>query len=214
MTERFIDPQIAKPCLNNIPVVPEENPFAVSRPHATDLMLARQTSFKGLAQLGQNSPFKRQLSLRLNDLPSNLERTRDKAPIRSSSNVDNESGGGQASSLEVLKQNLSLLYKMSEDDPQPSLISESKFESISEEDENETKDEAQTSDNTIQDPISSMCQQVSAELNQLSLETPTLRSEEEDPRNEENCPPDPIAVSPMRFDNPWDFVPDQPNNNK
>ena len=53
----------------------EENPFAVSRPHATDLMLQRQTSFRGFGgQLGQSSPFKRQLSLRLNELPSTLER--------------------------------------------------------------------------------------------------------------------------------------------
>lgn len=50
------------------------NPFAVERPHATPFMLQRQGSFRGFSQLNQTSPFKRQLSLRLNDLPSNVER--------------------------------------------------------------------------------------------------------------------------------------------
>lgn len=39
-------------------------------------MLERQGSFRGFTQLNQASPFKRQLSLRINDLPSNLERAR------------------------------------------------------------------------------------------------------------------------------------------
>ncbi|XP_011637936.1 protein numb isoform X1 [Pogonomyrmex barbatus] len=52
------------------------NPFAIERPHATLSMLERQGSFRGFTQLSQASPFKRQLSLRVNDLPSNLERTR------------------------------------------------------------------------------------------------------------------------------------------
>jgi numb-like protein len=56
----------------------EENPFAIARPHAPDLMLQRQTSFRGFGHLqaAGNSPFKRQLSLRLTDLPSTLERQR------------------------------------------------------------------------------------------------------------------------------------------
>ncbi|XP_011500063.1 PREDICTED: protein numb [Ceratosolen solmsi marchali] len=52
------------------------NPYAIERPHATPSMLERQGSFRGFNQLNQASPFKRQLSLRVNDLPSNLERTR------------------------------------------------------------------------------------------------------------------------------------------
>ncbi|XP_032452959.1 protein numb homolog isoform X4 [Nasonia vitripennis] len=52
------------------------NPFAIERPHATPSMLERQGSFRGFNQLNQASPFKRQLSLRVSDLPSNLERTR------------------------------------------------------------------------------------------------------------------------------------------
>lgn len=57
-----------------IPKAPPVNPFAIERPHATPSMLERQCSFRGLGTLGQNSPFKRQMSLRVNDLPSNAER--------------------------------------------------------------------------------------------------------------------------------------------
>lgn len=39
-------------------------------------MLERQNSFRGLATIGAQSPFKRQLSLRINDLPSNRQRQR------------------------------------------------------------------------------------------------------------------------------------------
>ncbi|XP_055712043.1 protein numb isoform X2 [Phlebotomus papatasi] len=52
------------------------NPFAIERPHATPSMLERQGSFRGFNTLGSGSPFKRQMSLRINDLPSNAERLR------------------------------------------------------------------------------------------------------------------------------------------
>jgi numb-like protein len=39
-------------------------------------MLQRQGSFRGFQQLNQASPFKRQMSLRISDLPSTLERQR------------------------------------------------------------------------------------------------------------------------------------------
>lgn len=50
------------------------NPYAVQRPHAKDTMLERQGSFRGFSKLAETSPFKRQLSLRLNELPSTLDR--------------------------------------------------------------------------------------------------------------------------------------------
>ncbi|XP_031617465.1 protein numb isoform X2 [Contarinia nasturtii] len=50
------------------------NPYAIERPHATPSMLERQGSFRGLSSLNSQSPFKRQMSLRLSDLPSNAER--------------------------------------------------------------------------------------------------------------------------------------------
>ncbi|XP_039284273.1 protein numb isoform X3 [Nilaparvata lugens] len=58
------------------PPKPINNPHAIERPHATASMLVRQGSFREFEKLNQSSPFKRQLSLRLGDLPSNLERTR------------------------------------------------------------------------------------------------------------------------------------------
>ncbi|XP_042232674.1 protein numb-like isoform X2 [Homarus americanus] len=74
VTERLSDPQECKP-IEPVPVKKVENPHAIARPHATPLMLQRQGSFRVFQHLSQ-SPFKRQLSLRLNELPSNLERTR------------------------------------------------------------------------------------------------------------------------------------------
>lgn len=73
LTERLADPQsaiIAEP----VPQTEVENPFAVQRPRASEQMLERQGSFRGFSKLADNSPFKRQLSLRLNELPSTLDR--------------------------------------------------------------------------------------------------------------------------------------------
>ncbi|XP_029302291.1 LOW QUALITY PROTEIN: numb-like protein [Cottoperca gobio] len=60
-------------------------PRAIPRRHAPIEQLVRQGSFRGFPALSQkNSPFKRQLSLRLNDLPSTLQRKtdfQDKNPV-------------------------------------------------------------------------------------------------------------------------------------
>ncbi|CAG9819427.1 unnamed protein product [Phaedon cochleariae] len=64
--ERGIDVGPSKPT----PV----NPFAIERPHATPSMLQRQGSCRGFSVLGESSPFKRQMSLRVNELPSNAAR--------------------------------------------------------------------------------------------------------------------------------------------
>ena len=55
ITERLQDPQVLKPSPKEPPVEKEKvsNPYAIARPHATDLMYQRQTSFKGLGQLNQ-----------------------------------------------------------------------------------------------------------------------------------------------------------------
>jgi len=55
-------------------VKPVVNPFAIERPHAAAHLLERQGSFRGLSQLNQSSPFKRQMSLRIGDLPSTVQR--------------------------------------------------------------------------------------------------------------------------------------------
>lgn len=68
--ERSVDPPSAV-----VPPQPKpHNPFAIERPHATPSMLERQGSFRAFNALSTQSPFKRQMSLRINDLPSNAER--------------------------------------------------------------------------------------------------------------------------------------------
>lgn len=80
------DPQEGKPS-EAPPVKPVVNPFAIERPHATASMLQRQGSFRGFGSLSQTSPFKRQLSLRLNELPSTKERQRAMSLDSSSSDL-------------------------------------------------------------------------------------------------------------------------------
>lgn len=77
MTERLVNAEtgVVAPLQNNNNNKPA-NPFAIERPHATPSMLERQGSFRGFTQIGTASPFKRQMSLRINDLPSNAERQR------------------------------------------------------------------------------------------------------------------------------------------
>lgn len=73
--ERGIDVNMKKSPAAIVPPQPKpHNPYAIERPHATPLMLERQGSFRGLSSLNSQSPFKRQMSLRLSDLPSNAER--------------------------------------------------------------------------------------------------------------------------------------------
>lgn len=61
ITDRRRDPQTCK--LSEPPPVRQViNPYAIDRPHATPLMLQRQTSFRPLSNLKSQSPFKRQLS--------------------------------------------------------------------------------------------------------------------------------------------------------
>uniref|UniRef100_A0A673KFY7 Protein numb homolog n=1 Tax=Sinocyclocheilus rhinocerous TaxID=307959 RepID=A0A673KFY7_9TELE len=56
----------------------EANPHAIPRRHATVDAIARQGSFRGFPALSQKtSPFKRQMSLRMNELPSTMERKSD-----------------------------------------------------------------------------------------------------------------------------------------
>nr|CAG4651162.1 EOG090X09VR [Simocephalus serrulatus] len=74
LTERIQDPQEYKPAEPPAPAKAVVNPFAIERPHAAPHLLERQGSFRGLSQLNQSSPFKRQMSLRIGDLPSTVER--------------------------------------------------------------------------------------------------------------------------------------------
>ncbi|KAI9551033.1 Protein numb [Daphnia sinensis] len=74
LTERIQDPQEYRPADPPAPAKAVVNPFAIERPHAAPHLLERQGSFRGLSQLNQSSPFKRQMSLRIGDLPSTVER--------------------------------------------------------------------------------------------------------------------------------------------
>nr|CAG4649518.1 EOG090X09VR [Scapholeberis mucronata] len=75
LSERIQDPQEYKPAVEApAPAKAVVNPFAIERPHAAPHLLERQGSFRGLSQLNQSSPFKRQMSLRIGDLPSTVER--------------------------------------------------------------------------------------------------------------------------------------------
>jgi len=77
ISDRLQDPQGFKPGdseRSQAPQLPVCNPNAVARPRASDLMYLRQASFRGLGQLSGSTPFKRQWSLRLNELPSTLAR--------------------------------------------------------------------------------------------------------------------------------------------
>ncbi|KAL8169499.1 UNVERIFIED_CONTAM: hypothetical protein K2H54_050454 [Gekko kuhli] len=63
------------------------NPHAIPRRHAPIEQLARQGSFRGFPALSQKmSPFKRQLSLRINELPSTVQRKTD-FPMKNSDAV-------------------------------------------------------------------------------------------------------------------------------
>ena len=82
ISDRIKDPQTFKPS-SPPPIQKVENPHAVARPIAPDLMFERQASFKGLASLSGNSPFKRgaaYASLRESALPSTAQR-REKSRI-------------------------------------------------------------------------------------------------------------------------------------
>lgn len=76
MTERLLNNErsVDTPSAAVPPQPKPFNPFAIERPHATPSMLERQGSFRAFSTIGSQSPFKRQMSLRINDLPSNAER--------------------------------------------------------------------------------------------------------------------------------------------
>ncbi|KAL4630390.1 hypothetical protein GN956_G15782 [Arapaima gigas] len=76
---------------------PEANPHAIPRRHAPAEALARQGSFRAFPVLSQTSPFKRQLSLRMNELPSTMQRKCD-FPVKTSV-LEFESEGDSISSL-------------------------------------------------------------------------------------------------------------------
>lgn len=76
---------------------------AIPRRHAPLEQLVRQGSFRGFPALSQkNSPFKRQLSLRLNELPSTLQRRTDFQVKGTGEPLDQEEGTSESTSTVCL----------------------------------------------------------------------------------------------------------------
>ncbi|XP_062919575.1 numb-like protein [Mobula hypostoma] len=82
----------------------ESNPqHAIPRRHAPLEQLVRQGSFRGFPALSQkNSPFKRQLSLRLNELPSTLQRKTAEFEVKSPVPEFDSSPSNEAGNVEPL----------------------------------------------------------------------------------------------------------------
>ncbi|XP_012580040.1 PREDICTED: protein numb homolog isoform X4 [Condylura cristata] len=89
------------------------NPHAIPRRHAPIEQLARQGSFRGFPALSQKmSPFKRQLSLRINELPSTMQRKTD-FPIKNAvPEVD-----GEAESISSLCSQITNAFSTPSEDP-------------------------------------------------------------------------------------------------
>ncbi|XP_034273613.1 protein numb homolog isoform X3 [Pantherophis guttatus] len=89
------------------------NPHAIPRRHAPIEQLARQGSFRGFPALSQKmSPFKRQLSLRINELPSTVQRKTD-FPIK---NAVPESEG-EVDSISSLCSQITNTFSIPSEDP-------------------------------------------------------------------------------------------------
>eukprot|EP00096_Caligus_rogercresseyi_P013493 TRINITY_DN612_c0_g1_i3.p1 TRINITY_DN612_c0_g1~~TRINITY_DN612_c0_g1_i3.p1 ORF type:complete len:588 (+),score=169.78 TRINITY_DN612_c0_g1_i3:129-1892(+) len=215
ITDRLSDPQSSKPGAPAIPAATgagnsllEANPHAIARPHATDLMLQRQTSFKGFNQLAGNSPFKRQLSLRINELPSTIERQRlnvthpaalgaaNQSPVNSiqeevSNTCDEKNQEGThhdpvSSMCQQLSQNLSLLSSSANETPLNPSYS--------------TNQQPQSLPFTISSgsPLPTVPEYSVIEVSSSRGVSPLVQ------------PPVRAAAIPVHYDNPWDNVPDQP----
>nr|XP_058911799.1 protein numb homolog isoform X3 [Kogia breviceps] len=89
------------------------NPHAIPRRHAPIEQLARQGSFRGFPALSQKmSPFKRQLSLRINELPSTMQRKTD-FPIKNAV----PEAEGEAESISSLCSQIASAFSTPSEDP-------------------------------------------------------------------------------------------------
>ncbi|XP_064368633.1 protein numb homolog isoform X4 [Dromaius novaehollandiae] len=89
------------------------NPHAIPRRHAPIEQLARQGSFRGFPALSQKmSPFKRQLSLRINELPSTVQRKTDFPMKNSVPEVE-----GEGDSISALCSQITNAFSTPSEDP-------------------------------------------------------------------------------------------------
>jgi len=148
MTERLQDPQECKPA-EPPPVKPVVNPFAIERPHAAPHLLERQGSFRGFSQLNQSSPFKRQMSLRIGDLPSTVERQQNSLSTEAPSFKSNLNGQPES--------------------PQPPpRVSRHRLQSTPNQNSNMTPIPESSPMTERSNAVSAMCQQLSQGLSLLS----------------------------------------------
>jgi len=222
ITERLADPQGIKP--SEPPPKPlsasgeDANPFAIARPHATDIMLQRQTSFREFSRLqSRTSPFKRQLSLRMSELPSSLERKNNDAVQLGSTN-------------EVMVQSKDPFGELCEQFKNQAFFSNSLF--VKGESSKLTtvpEDEDSLPPPMMASPIKPLKPSVaSAAAPIVEVVEPTILEEDEEDQEEEesildeedNNLPETSSNSvmitsskslPFDGDNPWDLVPDQPS---
>ncbi|XP_051004814.1 protein numb homolog isoform X4 [Acomys russatus] len=101
------------PTLDATASLETNNPHAIPRRHAPIEQLARQGSFRGFPALSQKmSPFKRQLSLRINELPSTMQRKTD-FPIKTAvPEVE-----GEAESISSLCSQITSAFSTPSEDP-------------------------------------------------------------------------------------------------
>ncbi|XP_016043029.1 protein numb homolog isoform X3 [Erinaceus europaeus] len=101
------------PTLDAAASLETNNPHAIPRRHAPIEQLARQGSFRGFPALSQKmSPFKRQLSLRINELPSTMQRKTD-FPIKNAvPEVE-----GEAESISSLCSQITNAFSTPSEDP-------------------------------------------------------------------------------------------------
>ncbi|KAK2496481.1 hypothetical protein MC885_013134 [Smutsia gigantea] len=106
-------PSPTSPTLDTTASVEMNNPHAIPRRHAPIEQLARQGSFRGFPALSQKmSPFKRQLSLRINELPSTMQRKTD-FPIKNAvPEVE-----GEAESISSLCSQITNAFSTPSEDP-------------------------------------------------------------------------------------------------
>ncbi|KAM4690774.1 protein numb homolog isoform 3-T4 [Rhinophrynus dorsalis] len=89
------------------------NPHVIPRRHAPVEQLARQGSFRGFPALSQKmSPFKRQLSLRINELPSTVQRKSDFQIVNPVAELE-----GETDSISALCSQITNTFSVPPEDP-------------------------------------------------------------------------------------------------
>ncbi|XP_044127410.1 protein numb homolog isoform X5 [Bufo gargarizans] len=110
-------PALPSPPTSELHVVHESidgsNPHMIPRRHAPVEQLARQGSFRGFPVLSQKmSPFKRQLSLRINELPSTVQRKSDFQITNPVPEIE-----GETDSISALCSQITNTFSMPPEDP-------------------------------------------------------------------------------------------------